>query len=82
MIIKVFHVAKCNRRAVGSELCAPKKEGAGATAPAFHMKKIVCIESEVTHYFLGGPCLSDKQGNLTSKSGMKKSFMKNFTCWL
>lgn len=24
-----------------------KKEGAGADAPAIHMKKIVCIESEV-----------------------------------
>lgn len=31
-----------------------QKEGAGACAPAIHMKKIVCIGSETSHYLLGG----------------------------
>jgi hypothetical protein len=36
-----------------------KKEGAGAmNAPAVHMKKIVCIESEATHLLLGGTLLT------------------------
>jgi hypothetical protein len=34
-----------------------KKEGADAKAPAIHMKKIVCIESEATHLILGGTLL-------------------------
>lgn len=38
----------------------------------FHMKKIVCIESEMNHCLLGGTLLSVKQGVLTKMSGMKK----------
>lgn len=59
-----------NESKLACELRHTKREPVQCTG--FHMKKIVCIESEMNHCLLGGTLLSVKQGVLTKMSGMKK----------